>query len=59
MCEVITQDGTVILCPTEIYLDSNDIRGTVKLLVAESTAYKKERQMKRKEREKNKHKFWK
>ena len=59
MCIVIMQDGTEVICPEEVYLDSNNIRRTMRFLMAESLAFKKERQAKREAREKSKKRFWK
>lgn len=44
---VITKDGTEVLIPETIRLDSNNIRQTVNLLIEEKQAYQKERQYKR------------
>lgn len=59
MCIVITQDGTEVICPDEVYLDSNNIRRTMRFLMAQSLAYKQERQAKREARAKAKKPFWK
>ena len=47
MCVVIDVNGEEILAPDEVYLDSNDIRRTVKFLEAESRIYASQRRLKR------------
>lgn len=58
MCIVITNDGTEILVPEPVYLDSNNIRRTVKFLIAENKAYQEERKYKREQRRQANKKFF-
>lgn len=58
MCIVITNDGTEILVPEPVYLDSNNIRRTVKFLIAENKAYQEERKHKREQRRQANKKFF-
>ena len=51
MCVVIDVNGEEIIAPDEVYLDSNDIRRTVKFLEAESRIYAAQRKQKRKARQ--------
>lgn len=51
MCVVIDVNGEEILAPDEVYLDSNDIRRTVKFLEAESRIYASQRKLKREVRQ--------
>lgn len=50
MCVVIDVNGKEIIAPDEVYLDSNDIRRTVKFLEAESRIYTTQRKLKREAR---------
>ena len=51
MCVVIDVNGEEIIAPDEVYLDSNDIRRTVKFLEAESRIYASQRKLKREVRQ--------
>ena len=61
MCIVIDVDGTEIIAPDEVALDSNNIRRTVKFLEAEKQIYAADRKRKKETREarKRQSKGWK
>ena len=59
MCIVTTPDGTEIIVPEPVYLDSNNVGRTVRFLIAESKAYTEERRIKRESRKQKQSHFWK
>lgn len=59
MCVVIDVNGEEIIAPDEVYLDSNDIRRTVKFLEAESRIYTAQRKLKRETRKAAQQPLWK
>lgn len=53
MCIVIDLDGTEHVVPDKVYLDSNNIRRTVKFLEAEKKIWMADWKRKKEERKKN------
>ena len=59
MCIVTTPDGTEIIVPEPVYLDSDNVNRTVNFLIAESKAYAEERRRKKELRKQKQKSFWK